>query len=821
MMRSAIGVGLVLALTAGWSLTARAAQPPKEVAVKKVRVGFPVGGLDEDGFPAGDEEGKFKSGFWTPVYVKLEIGLNPIAPNQYAIVVESADVDDVNNHYVVPLTAHTAGERFTVLALTKPGSSFADITVSVQEYAKGDGTKPAQLGRTIDTFSSDGSFHSIQIGNSLYLVLGSAKVYGRLKESLAPPGEPVVTNVQLASVHDVQQMPAQWFAYAPVDLLILCTGDKTFIDKLVSDRDRWSAIAEWVRRGGHLVISAGQNQNLVADLDTQHSLLPMALTAEKVALPEPADALAPGLHTLNWKNKTQFNLQRVDREGKAEPIYVVKLEPKLDGEKGGKARFPRESEWLVPREPKGGPAVIVRGTYGLGQVTLVTLDLEQVPFKEGDKASETAFWKNFREDLGGERAVVNQNEQFGIAGPGWGTVSNDLATKLQQNLEYFEDIPVIGFGWVALFILLYILVVGPLDYFFLKKVVKRLELTWITFPAVVIFISVVAYFVAYWIKGDKLKMNKVDVVDIDLHNEQVYGNTWFTLFSPRIEHYTIGIEPAPDWPPGGAKDYSPVVSWMDRPETNPYGSGRSRGQSLFHRAYDYEPDAVGLRGVPIQVWSMKSFTASWEVPTQGRLVTHKIHRLADNPTWIGGTVTSHLPVDLEDVTVFYRQECYALGKLPRGDTEVRLGDVKLKKINLESWFSALSPGYNVNPFGQRRGSAEAHEPAEAIVRWLAFYDAAPPQGSRASLRNTSLRYLDQSWRMRHLQDEVILYGRVAARQGDAQTVAKDPASPSRLWLRDLPQTGHSWPELSGTLRQETFVRIYIPVAPAPQEAGPK
>ena len=92
--------------------------------------------------------------------------------------------------------------------------------------------------------------------------------------------------------------------------------------------------------------------------------------------------------------------------------------------------------------------------------------------------------------------------------------------------------PVISFGWVALFILIYIIIVGPLDYYFLKRVVKRLELTWITFPTVVITISVASYFIAYYLKGNDQLINKVDLVDIDLQTRQVYGHTWFTIFSP-------------------------------------------------------------------------------------------------------------------------------------------------------------------------------------------------------------------------------------------------------------------------------------------------
>src|SRR5262249_25055510 len=153
---------------------------------------------------------------------------------------------------------------------------------------------------------------------------------------------------------------------------------------------------------------------------------------------------------------------------------------------------------------------------------------------------------------------------FGGAGiPGWDDTHTDVGTLMQDRLEAFTEVPVISFGWVALFILVYIIVVGPLDYFFLKKVVKRLELTWITFPAVVLIVSALAYVSAYYLKGNDLRINKVDLVDIVAETPEedaaaphvargarAYGTTWFTVFSPRIQNYTVGVEPsAPTWVP--------------------------------------------------------------------------------------------------------------------------------------------------------------------------------------------------------------------------------------------------------------------------------
>src|SRR5262249_41746028 len=139
------------------------------------------------------------------------------------------------------------------------------------------------------------------------------------------------------------------------------------------------------------------------------------------------------------------------------------------------------------------------------------------------------------------------------------------------------------------------------------------ELTWVTFPVVVLVISAVAYFTAYYVKGNDQRVNKVDLVDIDLRGKQaeVYGQSWFTIFSPRIQHYTIGVEPAADtgWAPRDKR--SVVLGWRGRPDSSAMGFRRSRSQSLFRRTYEFEPDCSGVRGVPIPVWSTKSFVASW------------------------------------------------------------------------------------------------------------------------------------------------------------------------------------------------------------------
>jgi hypothetical protein len=385
-------------------------------------------------------------------------------------------------------------------------------------------------------------------------------------------------------------------------------------------------------------------------------------------------------------------------------------------------------------------------------------------------------------------------------------------------VDTFEGVPVISFGWVAVFILLYTLLIGPVEYFVLKKVFKRLELTWVTFPVIVLTVSAIAYFTAYALKGDDLKINKLDVVDVDPASNRVYGRTWFTIFSPRIETYTITTEPAAGWAAPGTDQPDPLVGWVG-------GSGSGRG-GIFSRRYQYhcDPDADsladGLVGVPIQVWSTKAFASEWSArPDRAAplVVSDLIHPPADRQD-VAGTFTLNLPVkELKDVYLIYA------GKAYRYDNPVTPGSavsVRLDKAEGADWMNAAGWGGLVARSGPTPTTAKrAAVPTFAASSLLSalFHEATVrSDDANAVLQNASLRRLDQSWRLSpENRDEVILVGRVEPEHGPAEPLMTDPnpASPTVLWLKGLPGESARQP-VPGTMRQETFVRVFVPVKPA-------
>ena len=425
-----------------------------------------------------------------------------------------------------------------------------------------------------------------------------------------------------------------------------------------------------------------------------------------------------------------------------------------------------------------------------------------------------------------------------------------LLGEVQRALENFEKVPVVNFGWVALFILVYILIVGPLDYFLLKRVFKRLELTWITFPVIVLVVSAAAYGTAYYLKGDDLRVNKIDLVEYDLNSPQeAYGTTWFTLFSPRIQNYTVGLEPsAPGWaaaPPADATSHPVTVSALANPDL----SERVGSSSLFRQPYAYAEDASGLERVPIPVWSTRSFQASWRRP-RPRQAAARRHSppcpgRRQGPSQVGrrhhqpaaGRVAGRHAV-LPRAVVHSSQR-------HRGGRDVRRADAVRARQNRQVdglWVNdpqtlappAVGPNgvptaaQNDNDFNGFRTPQSFIRPKRPyeLMKDLMFHGKA--EGSQ--MLNSGLRTLDESWRLNAektasgesvFRDEVILVGRTPTLSDRAETVANNPGSATRIWLDRLPDGKSAPPALPGYLAQETYVRVYIPLQPSKPDGADK
>lgn len=771
--RSALG--MLLALAWFCAAPAWAAAPPR---------------LDDTGIRIGLRDGpnvaRSRNGVWAPVAIPVKAGAEDVPRDRYQIVVETTDGEAVPYRYTVAVPALAANSEQIVFAYVRPGSAGTTFRVRLL------GTDGSAIQTVEQLTRNPGNREILEPREVLYLTLGST--LHSLKTASKPEGDANKEAEEtplpgFASIENVADMPDRWFGYEAVDVLVLTTRSDAFVEQLLTmNQARRDALYDWVRQGGKLVLSVGRNQQSVAKWLQKVPLVDATLF-DKITRPA-----LPSLQS--WCG--------ADPRGKQplRDIEIVSVRP-------GANTFGLVYEDPSPGDPQARP-IILQASCGLGRVVLLAFDVDAEQFSKWE--GRTAFWKKLQEETAPRVPVENLNQVGGAFVQG-----GELGVDFKRQLETFQDVPVLSFGWVALFILFYIVLVGPLDYFILKRIVKRLEWTWITFPILVLLVSVAAYATAYYVKGDDLRINKVDLVEIDLHGSgQVYGRTWFTLFSPRIQNYTLGLEPvAPEWGgrwhPGDADAPMPPVmtATMDGPEPSVGGNA----QTLFRQPYEYAADASGLRRVPIPVWSTRTFYSAWRVPLQeqsGKDRPPPIQadlRISRDGKALSGAVINNLPTELQGMALFFQGQWYDLGNLVSGDArEVGpLFERDIKPHLLADWFTS----YTLRP------AADPSLDSYLTLRDLLFYGA--PGG--LSQPNSGLRHLDAGWRLlsqgegqhRRYREEAVLIARTPPRRDRAETVAQDGVSPTRLWLDELPQPQAQRPPLSGYLQQETYVRIYIPL----------
>lgn len=840
-----------------------------KISVGQVRVGFPAKPQGDD----SDLTSMSRQGAWAPVFVDIEAGPEGLKGTEgnIDIVVEGPDASGTMTRYKVTASLPQLGpnEPFTVATYTKLANDSDNEGFTVTVW---------QEGRKLAQSDSRQVFRSTLDANRvLYLALGAD--LANLRKALKPKDKEADYREIAAYQSRAEQLPDRWFGYEGVDLVLLTTGSKaadpgSFMHEFTKPENhrRRMALVDWVRRGGQLVVSVGRNTDVVAAIEDLRDLLPVRLI-KPVARKE---------LTISWPDS------QVLASGKEGTFDVATW----------RIQENRNAQVLLADDK--GQALIVQAPFGMGRVTVVAFDLDRTPFSSWPGQNE--FWLQLLNHAWAREAALAKPTAEGEIYRGRAYSPDyeegnqtELLARVQASLEdYGKEVPVISFGWVALFIFLYILVVGPLDYFFLKKVVKRLEWTWITFPAVVLVVSVLAYFTAYYLKGSDLRVNKVDLVDIDLASGRTYGHTWFTIFSPRIDNYTVGLEPAPEWAGPPPQDAPPevVMSWLSRPE--PGGFGQGRMGSVFRRAYDYEANAAGLHDMPIQVWSTKSFMASWEAPSPGQpAIRANLKDPEGKQKHLLGTITWLPAVDpvQHALGLSFQGDTLTVGQVeadgPAQKAGVQAGDVILRfnglpvstrkdlikemkglpstipleirrdgkslqvavPVSSTLTFTAqliyrgqvyllsegLLPGVpfeldkTVPGDSVQMASWLQHGdrfPLEATMRMALFHEAFV--GDQNNPADSNMRDLDQWWRVKpapegrtSTHDEAILVGRLVTQHGPAEEVSKNLVSSCRLWLGAIPGKDESRPALPGKLRQDTFIRVFIPVKTEPGKDPPK
>ncbi len=632
-------------------------------------------------------------------------------------------------------------------------------------------------------------------GQRLIVAVGATP--GSMDNAL-PSSEGKSARNVVAALGDFAELPDRWQGYEGVDMIILSTSRSGLLTQATAHPSRVEALDQWVHAGGTLVLTAGAN-------------------AEKSLGPEsPLARFVPGHYhaTLQFRGMEQIGawetlagshnpIPPANPDEKNVDLPVAQLFVDVQG----------RVEALANDVP-----LAVRKARGLGQVLFVATDLD---------CGSMAAWSD-RPLLMAAILDLPLNEtpaETNNAVESYGY--DDLAGQLRSSLEQFRGVRLMPFFVVASLLVLYILLIGPGDYFLLRRLRRGMQWTWLTFPAVVVLFAVGGYWASSWLKRDVPRLNQVDLIDIDADGT-ARGASWFSIFDPRAEIFDLSLRPRlPNGEPPQQVDGS--LGWFGKAGNGFNGMYDREAQNagtLAGLGYSIGPRLDSARDVPIQAWSCKNLVYRWLGrgdcpdfrPSTRRPANDVVGEngtgyplgallacgglefaLQEDGRQPSGTITNHLKrqgveggVTLTHAYLAYDGWAYLLGTLRPGETR-EIGP-STRRVSLNTFLSSESAENCASSGGpmEKTPYDPATRDAAYVLRAMLFYDVAGGR-KRTGMANDYQRFTDLS---------------AVFRTGRAVLVAMPPQEESCRGAEVL----RNQQPLSGPLDRHTIIyRFVVPV----------
>ncbi len=326
----------------------------------------------------------------------------------------------------------------------------------------------------------------------------------------------------------------------PDNPLVLEGLDSLYLSSEVAAALRVSqvnALLAWLNAGGHLIVSVEQISDVTAS-PWLRDLLPCE-PKEFTVLKSHAE-LQEWLRSGGWRKGLPIQ-PGVQPYG--QPPGSVRGQPLRPGVSADQPfpDLPHDPAFELAELPvatctvrngrlvlaSGGQPLIVTGNRGQGRVTALLFSPEREPLKSWKNLP--TFWARLAEVPGILYASTDYAQGYGQ--------SSDGVFGAMIDSRQVHKLPI---GWLLALLLVYLVVIGPLDQWWLKRIGKPM-LTWITFPCYVVLFSLLIYFIGYKLRAGETEYNELHVVDV-LRNEEraeLRGRTYASIYSPSNERYPL------------------------------------------------------------------------------------------------------------------------------------------------------------------------------------------------------------------------------------------------------------------------------------------
>ncbi|MDO4585969.1 MAG: hypothetical protein Q4C95_01585 [Planctomycetia bacterium] len=550
----------------------------------------------------------------------------------------------------------------------------------------------------------------------VYLVVGNEniglnEVFGELR--MKEERRPLIHRMKRFA-----EFPQSWIGFEAVDTIILTTTDPNFFDGITKNDPRILALQRWVQWGGRLVILAGKDS---IPLITNEG--PLACFMPGIPDSKPREIrIANDLVQFVPKAKNLVMNGSLDFPYLNTPVLRnLTKESILD-----------IAEMETP--------ILVRTPIGFGTIIFLALDLSEAPLSNWNGRSGLiirmlGFDNENQSKQTSDRSLV----RLGYS---------DLSGQLRSVLDRFDNVRNIPFSLILLLIFLYILVIGPGDWFIVHKLLKRPNLTWLTFPCYIILFCAIVIGIGKTMQPKDVRVNQVDLIDIDFDSGTVRGTVWNNIYSPSDKKYSLLLK---NYPIFYDKENQTTfdsetkneiyLSWFGLQGSGLGGmSPKTISPKIWNNPYLMDYSSATLDMIPIPVRSSKSlfgrYFSEYEKTFQSTL------RSKDSiPV---GTIVNPFDVPIENAVLFYDRWAVNLETLQPGESTINSKTQRLEYNRVLN--GALTPFDDSAKTLTQQGLARYNTQSlniPYILKTMSFYQLSGGFDS-VGLDNSLQHYLDGS-----------------------------------------------------------------------------
>lgn len=295
------------------------------------------------------------------------------------------------------------------------------------------------------------------------------------------------------------------------------------------------ALLGWLNAGGHLIVAVEQPADINA-ASWLKNIFPCEVKDLRNVPRHPE--LLNWLRSSTWvtnsvralRLRNQFGAGTANADELSSPNPFAELPNDFDFESKelqAAVGTVRDGEVQVQ---SGDTPLIVTAQRGRGRLTALLFSPEREPMRSWQHLP--VFWAKLAEIPGAWYSSKNLYSQGG-----WST---DGIFGAMIDSRQVHKLPV---GWLLMLLLVYLVVIGPLDQYWLKRIGKPM-LTWITFPCYVVLFSLIIYLIGYKLRAGEAEWNELHVVDILLNGPraELRGHTYSSIYSPANQRYTLSSQ---------------------------------------------------------------------------------------------------------------------------------------------------------------------------------------------------------------------------------------------------------------------------------------